>query len=828
HWFLANAISDWLSPLFPLSMLEFPGEVNEGYAQFFSGEPWGFNRGDRYLKTSILSQRMEDPSARYAGGLLYARGFSFVRYLAQEYGEDSLRKLLKFRSEIKLYNFDDACEKVFKKSKEKLWEDWRRHVHTYYYGELYLPKAAAADTTSWAGANDFSPISSRYRDFQQIVWKQDRLLFTAKNTANEGFYTLFTAEVDSAGAKEDELKLKSVSRIATRGSFTALSLSENGRHLAYAVNTRHARGRIAPRVYAWDIDTGRKRNLGEGNYPAVSEEGGIYFQKLEREANCIYYAVPGEEPRLWKTFDPDAQLSLLSLSPDNSLLAYALFAGDRSFRLQILTTSSGDLVYNLHLEQMPQSLLFLSDDKALFTMESSVTASLQIYELSCARGTYRVIASQPYNSFPLKLDGDRAYVLAEFLRGGKSLGSFQIRNQEPASPKYQENYYNRWTRIKPRQEIPEEFPPIELSRIRNYNSLANLKWRAGFALPGTQSITALGVFSEALGKHMLTVMGFIPYDPDLRSWWNIGYLNRSLYPLLYTSLSSYPFLSGYDEDKAYYYNTKQASLSASFPVDIVAPFQSATYGFGFSYNDLEDESNNPEFEDHRYASFYAEAGYAYNLPYRNDFCHKVRALSLDYSLQAATDKLKMNLDYTQHLFSAGFSFAPLLNYVRLEQLRTIALENRSNFEIVYGSQLKQLLPGTTKYESIIMGDRPLFTRYYLRGYEENHISKSLLNLQTDLKFMLVDNLKLGLSLNNPLAAVHYLGCSVFYDYTKLDRILDAPGEILEFQAQGLELRCNLRIMDMDTVWRLGRAYDTKYRKLGDYLLLEIPLVSATL
>jgi hypothetical protein len=116
----------------------------------------------------------------------------------------------------------------------------------------------------------------------------------------------------------------------------------------------------------------------------VSEEGGIYFQKLEREANCIYYAVPGEEPRLWKTFDPDAQLSLLSLSPDNSLLAYALFAGDRSFRLQILTTSSGDLVYNLHLEQMPQSLLFLSDDKALFTMESSVTASLQIYELSCA------------------------------------------------------------------------------------------------------------------------------------------------------------------------------------------------------------------------------------------------------------------------------------------------------------------------------------------------------------------------------------------------------------------------------------------------------------
>lgn len=840
HWFLAAATECWLAMFLP-GVPPFPRDLNEGYAQYFSGEPWGYNRGDRFLKASVLSHKDGIASPENAGGLMYAEGFSRVRYLTAMYGEQNLIKLLKYRNKARLYGFKDAFKEVYRKDYSEFETEWQRYVSTYYFGEVYAYKATPADTTAAGNINDFRHLKTDFYQLANLDWKDSRLLLTGRASESQKYLELCLADVVSDSLKANKLVLKKQHSIYKAGRYNKISLSQNGKWAAFSVYTRHRHGRLAPRIFLYDAQKHKLNHFGEGNFPEADTLGGVYYQKLGKESNDIWYLQPDAGVLnihakavlkvhlndLTKVYSLgfDEQIGNLSLSPDNSKLAFTVFDKAGKFNISILDIASGQITSVLPLDNMAQSISWQSNDELLYGIQNPANFALDIAMYDPAKASQRYLSHPPYNAVPFRYLDGKMYVMADFDRGAKVPGSFLPRFNTPVQKTFSENYYNKWVSVKPIHDIPDNMGKITVSAPQKYVSWRNIKWRMGFVLPTANYFSGTTVFSEALGKQLLVATGAIPYRSVDRAWWGILYQNNTLEPTLNLLYSRQQWISGLGEDKIFYQNIDKVGGRATYPINLLRPFRQANLSFDLSYTDVKNANANPIFEDKGFAATGVKTGYGYSLPWKSSDLHKVRSYDADYSLQMASGKLGMNTDFNQHSFHAGFAYAPLLHLADNEIVRTISLENRSNYEFVNGNQLLQFLPGTNQYDIVQSSYKPAFKRYYLRGYEgADYLSKKLLNVQNELNIKLSDDI--GFNVLGENLAVHFVGLTLWNDHTQLSNIQDSglEGKSRTYNANGFELRAQTSMFEIPTVLKYGIAYDMSFERLSDYFLIEIPLL----
>jgi hypothetical protein len=81
-----------------LANLTLPRWFYEGIAQYYT-EEWTTFRGDIYLRTAILTGKLTYSALENLddGRLLYAAAHGFIRYLADQYGDSSLIRLMSSR-----------------------------------------------------------------------------------------------------------------------------------------------------------------------------------------------------------------------------------------------------------------------------------------------------------------------------------------------------------------------------------------------------------------------------------------------------------------------------------------------------------------------------------------------------------------------------------------------------------------------------------------------------------------------------------------------------------------------------------------------------------
>jgi hypothetical protein len=632
---------------------------------------------------------------------------------------------------------------------------------------------------------------------------------------------LILAEVKTDSLKLDKLKLNNPKSIFRTGRFTRFSISENGKWAAFATYSRHKKGRLAPRLYRYDVRQQKLSRLQEGNYPEADSCGGVYYQRYGKDGNEIrYLPLSQEEQTIYQTFF-DAQISNLSLSPDNQKLAFCVFDEQKNFQIRILDLESQQLIKTLELPAMPQSLRWHSADQIIYTVENSTNYQLEIRLYSVSKGTEQQLSSPAYNSTPLRYLDNKLYVMADWNRGAKVPGSFTPGLVQPQAKAFSENYYNKWLRIAPRYSIPDSTDQAQIYLPHSYNSLKNIRWRAGFALPTYNYLTGGFMMSEALGKHLLGGFAAIPYDQN-KAWWAMFYENKTLSPTLDLMYSRQQWLSGVGEDRLYYQNMDKVSGKISFPINLIRPYQSADIAFNLSYTDLSNANANPIFNDKGFASLGAKTGFTYNLPWENSDLHPVRSCDLSYKLQLAAKQIGMNSDFNQHSWVGGFAYAPLLTKIDNEILGTLTWQNRSNYEFVNGDQLPQYLPGINQYDILQSGNRPAFKRYYLRGYEENYLSRSILNVQNELNIKLFNDA--GVNILNDLLAFQYTGVAIWHDYTELHDVLDSPVKNRSYTAIGCELRLQTNLLLLPVILKYGIAYDLELTRLPEYFLIEIPML----
>lgn len=835
HWFLFYSIEDWLSNLIPISQISFPLNINEGYAQHFSGEDWGLNRGDRYLRTWAFAVN-EKISYSWYGGFLYGNGFAFVRYLSEFYGEDKLVELLKFRNNVNLYNFDDAFKKTFKKSFKEMQEEWIRYTKTFYYGEAYLQKVINHDNYSEnLTVNSLKPLKSKYTPFD-LTMNNDKVLMVTKLAKNQNYQSLIYGNLVVDSLKVDKFLLKDIQHIADAGRFNNISLSQNGRYATYTRYTRHRKGRLAPRVYLYDLYMDKHYNLEEGNFPVVNSLGNVFYQNLDLKANTVYKTTElSSKPlkEVFLSFLPENHIGELSLNPDESILAISIFDQQREFFVAFFNTENSETVDVLSFSAMPQQLLWKSSNEIVVSVENPHTFKLDLFLFNLETKEIIEYDSPPINVFPRfisEIDENLVSIsLAELNRDAKSLGAVTFTPKRDNDLEIPVNYYTRWIYNQPKHSIPEDIEPYSHLDVKKYNSLKNIKYRLGLILPTGNGLLGTTVFSEALGKHIFNVSAYVPYDRGKDVFYSFTYLNNSLKPTIQFSAIQTKWFAGMVDDKMIANRLNLVSLNASFPFDFYhRNFMSLNYGFGVSYYDFklakESSGFSYMFEDSNLFVSNFNVNYYYNLPWVNDIYHPVQKINTSLSYDYSNEDIGMNRDYWQFKAYNEIAVTPLRELLNIEFLKTIMLQNRTTYRETGGDALVQFLPGVDDSEFIFISGEPAFSRMYLRGYEETLWGKKLLSFQNDLRFKLFDNLSLSLNWQGPLLSSSYLGFSIWTDYTKLfqpDMSLSQDKNRI-YKAMGVEATSAWNILGFDTLHRYGHAWDTKNNKLGYYYILEIP------
>ena len=183
---------------YPLAMTTVPNWLAEGVAQYqlakLNYDNWDTHR-DMILRTAVLENKMLNHREMgvFNGTSLdnekvYNHGFALVRYIADQYGVESLRKILREMSSPRYWTVNGALKKVIDKNERQLYQEWKNYLNEMYAyqistiknhvsaGEIIANKGFANLFPTWSpDGKKFAYVSNRGRDYlsQSSLYIQD-------------------------------------------------------------------------------------------------------------------------------------------------------------------------------------------------------------------------------------------------------------------------------------------------------------------------------------------------------------------------------------------------------------------------------------------------------------------------------------------------------------------------------------------------------------------------------------------------------------------------------------------------------------------------------
>jgi len=837
HHFVFHSIAAWADYFFPFSAFDFPLDFNEGYAMFFSGEVWGYGRSDAHLRKAVYSNKMD---YNLEDGFHYAAGFSMVRYLQTKYGEDKLAELLKYRSDFKLYDFKEAFKSVYKKDFTEFKEEWRKDIYTYYFGSAYNLKNPADSLNNPAMTlNATQKLKSSWESINAISIKDKSALIIGKKYRNQQYLDVGLVSVNSDSLKISKLhfdKVTDVTKTAMAdhsvGFYSALS--NNGEFVAYTKNGRNNHGGIFPYIHTYNAKTRDCNRVVQGSLPQVADNGTVFYQIADKKGNYIKSIDVKGKITNHISFAPDNQLGRFILSPDEKNLFLSRFDENSRFFTELYDLKENKLLMSKEWEFAPRQIGFKGNDQIFVLIESEVDFRTVLWTSPVNTSNW-----QRYNTPPFNLTGimqfmptdstGRTSVLAysDLSREKRELGIVEIKpaastaNIQPAA-ETAPSFYNSWMKTSYNNPIVVSSENPVIGSAKNYNSFSNIDKFAIVPLPTEKFFTLTGVFMDPLMKHILQGGVYLPYEFKAEDIWaSATYLNNCFYPSLSLSYLQGQWFAGSDNGDFSYQKIKNAGVAISFPVNFLpSSFWNLNYGLGGNYLDVKSTEKDSAsiFEDGDLFTMSAFTSFSYKLPYLNSEYHPVKEISASYQLTGATEKLKMQKDFSSHVFDLKLAYAPLLDLVKVEQLQTLNLQSKLHYEQLNGRYLAQFQPGIDSYKNIPVKDI-ISSRRYLRGYEETMLGDQLFSAQNEIWLKVADNFNFSVNLGFPLLKLGYLGIGGFADYAKISY----ENQNKEYKSYGWEVKSVCEILGIPTVHRYGQAFDFDNKKLGYYYQAEIPI-----
>lgn len=838
HYFLFTATASWITKFIPvIPENQIPLFINEGFAQFFSGEEWEINRGDRYLRNAIFSKNLNvDAGNLDSGRLLYAKGFSMVRYLYTFYGEAKIQKWLKYRNQAKIFGFKKGFKKVFDKSFDSFLKEWENYVSTYYFGEAYDLKNKYRDNNSKdLTLNAIKTIAKPLAKIYKIkAFNDNQYLVVGKEDKNQQFAEFIYAEAKEDSLKKNKLIFKN-KKVIVNTNVNNFSISQNGKYVIYNRYLRHKHGSIKPTIILFDRKKNKNFEIATGNYPQILNDKTIFYQSHNLKNNFIKKYKAGKISN-FLSLSIKNNIGQISVNESQNKLAVAIFDDKNQFKLDIFELDSAKLISEKILDYFPLKIDWLNDG-SLLVVKDSKNQDESIIRINPQNGEITKYQTPPFFVDPvkysLKNDSLKAIVIGELGRKKFQFGEINIPKFSGKSIK-KSNYFTKWIEATPSSKIEWKNLNIKHTNPQNYSSIKNIKYRSSLLFPFTKSLFSEAIFSEGLGKHMIIGAVNLPYNfksNDL--YYNFTYINKCLSPTLTFSSNKFMMYSAVMNDKVYYHRFTDYSLNVGFP-DLInsTPFWDLLNSVNFSYGKYEAKDKNFKyFENGKVAQAGFSTDLKYNLPYLNSEIHPIRKIYLGYKFTAGSDKILGDKTFTKQQLNSDLSIAPLFSFVKMPLLRYLNLRNISSYEKLNGDSFIQNKPGITSEEKINFNGSGISGRTFLRGYEKDAFNSGvlfgdeILSTKNETWIKLFDNIHFKIGFEKPIILIKYVGFGGWYDYLKIKNpasLNSTFGNSTEIKAMGNELKAELQILGIPFIGRYGQAYRTDKSKIDDYFELSIP------
>lgn len=135
HTVIAYATRDFADNLLPIPGV--PRWFNEGMARYMEPDGWTPDL-DMVLRVSAITGDLNlGGPGNFQGTLLYEAGHALVRYIADQFGDSAIVKILKHPRGWS-YNFDDAVKAATGKALSEIIREWEKRMYVYYntaYGQ---------------------------------------------------------------------------------------------------------------------------------------------------------------------------------------------------------------------------------------------------------------------------------------------------------------------------------------------------------------------------------------------------------------------------------------------------------------------------------------------------------------------------------------------------------------------------------------------------------------------------------------------------------------------------------------------------------------------
>ncbi|MBT3675545.1 MAG: BamA/TamA family outer membrane protein [Candidatus Marinimicrobia bacterium] len=558
HIVLLHKTRSWFPDPLGRLISGLPGWVVEGTAEYET-ESWRPYRADLSHKKHILQNKMSSMDPHHDG-------FSKMLYWADRFGDSTITKTLAYRNGLKTFSFGEGFKKATGITVSQFNEDWRRHMNTYYYGyrsqkesykemgEVFTLPIKKMQSFSFYEDSTKIALLGLFDKAQQDV----SLIIANQDTAKERKrFEKWEKGMEKLKKKEKKTKKDSLAlekpykgkmlwkkEEVDFGQFhQSLSWSPKGENLAYS---KYHFGKNQSLVYdikVYNTEEKKHRWLTKSqraSYPVWLDSNTIAYVAHHNNVSNIYTLdIASEEPKPLTNFTDNTQITFLSVSPDQSLIAFAMSPKNANMDIYTLSVKSGDLK-QITTEPMADIGPVWHPDGTAISYTSNANGVPNIHTINLSTGRTTVNTDAGDGIWTQQWMPNDSLILASSLGDVDSVRLVKVNpfRKPYTKPLSLRENYTSWLKAGPDvsfvNEKTDSLP--EISDPQKYKFTKHMRPFIKLLIP---SPSPFGMFSwtDALGRNIFTTVGFLNPTDINTSGFLFDYTTANFGPLWSISIS---------------------------------------------------------------------------------------------------------------------------------------------------------------------------------------------------------------------------------------------------------------------------------------------------
>lgn len=364
---------------YPLATINMPAWFAEGSAQYmrkeFNYDNWDSHR-DMILRNYVLDNNMLTwnqmgvfDKTSLGNESVYNSGFALTRYIAENYGEDKIRKLSKALGEMNIFTMDAAFKKVLGKDGNEIYAEWKNHLTEDYNHRIADVKSnlvtgkKIADT----GFGNFYPVFSQ--DGSKVLYVSNK---TSDYFSPSG---LFLYDLNTGEDKLVKMNVRSTaSWIPGQNKIIYSRLSEDNP----AWTNIHD-------LFVYNTENEEETRLTTGlraNQPSVSSDGShiVFIFQKDGTSNIGICDIDGKNFKQLTNYAHGEQVFSPKFSPDGNVIIFDYSSANGRDIARVNTDGTG-LEFIIESESDERSPVYKSADEILYSSDEGGIFNLFSYNL---------------------------------------------------------------------------------------------------------------------------------------------------------------------------------------------------------------------------------------------------------------------------------------------------------------------------------------------------------------------------------------------------------------------------------------------------------------